>query len=318
MSSAGPSATSTSASSSSSSTTTSGTAGMPATLMGSSSLPFSFLITFIAIFLFFLGCGLGSRRVTRELRRNLGLQITPAIPPSSSQTAEKPALWDICPSHPVSPTKSEEEEGRPAYRYTWENLSPLSVTYVRSPVSASESDASAHPEPEPPPRPPWTAASFFTGRGLMRTLAAGPALARPPPPHLSTHGAPRSIPVMQPEVRWRGHRLPQFIARPLLPPGMELRVVTKDITGPAPGGECTISALQVGVLIAMPSPEASRARGAHGYETPSDEDKTGSGAEIETFEVSSEEGLGDYMLGFARLSWAGEVDGSGEEGGKCV
>ncbi|KAH9852368.1 hypothetical protein C2E23DRAFT_922165 [Lenzites betulinus] len=321
MSSAGPSASSSSISpTTSSSSPATSSAGAPVNLMGSSSLPFSFLITFIAIFLFFLGCGLGSRRVTRQLRRNLGLQITPAIPPSSSQAAEKPAIWDICPSHPRIPTKSEDGGGHPAHRYAWENLSPLSATYVRTPVSANELDGSAHPEPEPPPRPWWTASSLFTSRGLMRTLAASPALARPPPPHLAGPGAPRRVAVVQPEVHWRGHRLPQFIARPLLPPGMHARVVTKDVPERAPGAEGSIDALQVGVVIAMPSPAASQARRARAKESDGGGKMAdGSGAEIGEIEVSlEEEGLGDYMLGFARLPWAGEVDGQGGEGGRCV
>ena len=87
-----------------------------------SSLPFSFLITFIAIFLFFLGCGLGSRRVTRTLRRNLGLQVTgleverrqPRIP------REKPLLWDVFPKEAPLALGGKGAEG--VFSHSWEQL----------------------------------------------------------------------------------------------------------------------------------------------------------------------------------------------------
>lgn len=68
----------------------------------------------------------------------------------------------------------------------------------------------------------------------------------------------------------------------------------------------------------MPSPETSQARRAQ-------EKAAGEGihrgeskgsVEIEEFEVSPVEGLGDYMLGFARVPWAGKLDGLEGAGGK--
>ncbi|OJT13713.1 hypothetical protein TRAPUB_9749 [Trametes pubescens] len=53
----------------------------------------------------------------------------------------------------------------------------------------------------------------------------------------------------------------------------------------------------------MPSPETSRAR------RDLNGGKSKGSMEIEEFEVSPVEGLGDYMLGFARVPWAGELDG---------
>ncbi|KAI0628555.1 hypothetical protein C8Q77DRAFT_1220754 [Trametes polyzona] len=321
MSSAGPSASLASVSSTlpSSSTAPSTSAGMPAALAGNSSLPFSFLITFIAIFLFFLGCGLGSRRVTRQLRRNLGLQITPPSPLPSSHVREKPIIWDVYPSYLALPTKSESGGSRVVHGYTWENMAPLCATYVRTPPTTAGGDASACPEPEPPPRRFRWPASFIASRGMMRTIAASPSLARPPPLQLIGQAPPRRTTRNEPEVLWRGHRLPQFIARPLLPPGMQPREDSSGADEPTPSEELPVSALQVSVLIAMPSPETSQARRARekADECDSESSKKDGGAEIEEFEVSPVEGLGEYTLGFTRMPWAGEIDGwSGGDKGK--
>ncbi|EIW54828.1 uncharacterized protein TRAVEDRAFT_73926 [Trametes versicolor FP-101664 SS1] len=325
MSSTGSSATLNSVSSASTSPSPSSSAtgntntGTPINLTGSS-LPFSFLITFIAIFLFFLGCGLGSRRVTRSLRRNLGLQITPAGGPPSHQADEKPKLWDICPLQSPPPIKSEGGGNCSADRYAWENLSPLSATYVRTPIHGETCDVSTDSEPEPPPRVHWGAqvASLFPSGRMMRTLAVTPALARTLPPHLANHAPTRRVTRAQPEVRWRGHLLPQFIARPLLPPGMNPRgspLGAEDVTqGPEP----PVSGLQLSVVIAMPSPETSHARRAQ--EKARGEGvypgKSKGSVEIEEFEVIPVEGLGNYMLGFARVPWAGKLDGLDGAGGK--
>lgn len=331
MSSTGPSATIASISSTSSSPAdASGNPGTPVDLTGNSSLPFSFLITFIAIFLFFLGCGLGSRRVTRQLRRNLGLQITPVSAPPSRQENEKPILWDVYPSHPPLPTKSEDAENGSAYGYAWENLSvsppnacakivliasglslqPLSATYVRTTVRAEANDIAGNPAPEPPPRFRWGAPSFIPSRGMMRTLAASPGLARPLPPFQPRQAAPRRIARPQPEVHWRGHRLPQFIARPLLPPGMHPRPSDRETEADAREAQGPVSALQLSVVIAMPAPENSQARAAReklgGSVTCAGKSKDS--VEIEEYEVSPVEDLGDYMLGFARVPWALEED----------
>ncbi|KAI0367400.1 hypothetical protein BV20DRAFT_970585 [Pilatotrama ljubarskyi] len=300
------SATSSSASPSSSSpAASSSSTGTPIDLSGNSSLPFSFLITFVAIFLFFLGCGLGSRRVTRQLRRNLGLQITPASGTSSlDQPLEKPILWDVYPSDSLLPLKHEAGGSRAAYGYAWENLSPLNATYVRTPLFSGGSEATGHPPHEPPPPPRW-----IPGRGMMRSFASTPSLARPLPPQINSYTPSRRATRIQPEVRWRGHRLPPFLARPLLPPGMERREIRsgpiEDTSETAP-----VRALQIAVLIAMPSPAAPRAGGARsGSMASAQTGKEGVGAEIEVLEVNPEEDMGDFMLGSTCVAWSEEVDG---------
>ncbi|KAI0355822.1 hypothetical protein OH77DRAFT_1424078 [Trametes cingulata] len=302
------SATSSSASTSSSSATASSSStGTPIDLSGNSSLPFSFLITFIAIFLFFLGCGLGSRRVTRQLRRNLGLQITPASGTSSpDKPLEKPILWDVYPSDSLLPLNYAVGGSRSAYRYAWENLSPLNATYVRASPPSVQGGATAHRPPEPPPPPRWV-----PGRGMIRSFAATPALARPLPPHLNSPTPSRRAARTLPEVRWRGHRLPELLARPFLPPGTEQREIRFGADEDASEKKQPVHALQIAVLIAMPSPVASAARRARSDSMKSAHaEKDGMGAEIEELEVSTEEELGDYMLGFARTAWSEELDGA--------
>ncbi|KAI0758412.1 hypothetical protein BD413DRAFT_591440 [Trametes elegans] len=286
--------------------------GGASALMGSSSLPFSFLITFIAIFLFFLGCGLGSRRVTRQLRRNLALQITPAPTARIAPVREKPILWDVYPGELPLPVILKDGGVRPpAYRYAWENLSPLSAAYIRASADAKKSSASVNPEPEPPPMLRW-ASSLRPHRSMMRTLAATPSLARPLPPHTATElsrSPPRRTPRSEPEVRWRGHRLPQFLARPLLPPTMQRPTVVYGTEDTVPEEKEPVKAIQVAVLIAMPSPEHARAR-----RVLLDSGKVD--AEVEELEVSAGDGLGDYVLGLGRLPWEGEVDGAAGDGSK--
>ncbi|KAI0641320.1 hypothetical protein C8Q79DRAFT_929850 [Trametes meyenii] len=299
----------------SSSETGSPGSGMPVNLSGNSSLPFSFLITFIAIFLFFLGCGLGSRRVTRRLRRNLDLQITPLATSSSSRVREKPVLWDVCPSYYPLDAKSTVGADHLACRYAWENLTPLSSTYVRTPMPAGERSPGAQPDAVPRARFPWgSTTSIFPGRGMMRTLAATPALARPLPPHVAPPAPPRRPAQSQPEVRWRGHLLPQFIARPLLPPNMLRRDIGNVLEECVVEDKSPVQAIEVVVLISMPSPEGAKARRLASKATEadgldSDDGKMSVDAEIEELEMVPEEGLGDYVLGFARAPWADELDG---------
>ncbi|KAJ3007142.1 hypothetical protein NUW54_g3661 [Trametes sanguinea] len=152
---------STTSTSSSSQTPASGSMGMPPNLDGNSSLPFSFLITFIAVFLFFLGCGLGSRRVTRQLRRNLGIQVARSATISTSRLSEKPLLWDVYLTDPPSRPQYEGSTDR----YAWENLSPLSATYVRA--ATSEQNGGTRPEVEPPPPPRWGTTAFLLPLALV-------------------------------------------------------------------------------------------------------------------------------------------------------
>ncbi|KAI9069093.1 hypothetical protein FKP32DRAFT_1560388 [Trametes sanguinea] len=296
---------STTATSSSSQTPASGSMGMPPNLDGNSSLPFSFLITFIAVFLFFLGCGLGSRRVTRQLRRNLGIQVSRSATISTSRLSEKPLLWDVYLTDPPSRPQYEGSTDR----YAWENLSPLSATYVRT--ATGEQNGGTRPEVEPPPPPRWGTTAFLApGRGFMRSLATTPSLARPPPfQHPHTPARPRTS-TRIPELRWRGHRLPDFIARPLLPPpepGEVHEIVeTVELESKSP-----VRGLEVAVLISMPSPDRARSTkrvDAYGSGSPNSS-KMGVDAQVEEFEVSGGHETGEYLLGFARLPWEREIEG---------
>ncbi|OSD05136.1 hypothetical protein PYCCODRAFT_1450689 [Trametes coccinea BRFM310] len=295
---------STTSTSSSSQTPASGSMSMPPNLDGNSSLPFSFLITFIAVFLFFLGCGLGSRRVTRQLRRNLGLQIAQSPSPSTSRINEKPLLWDVFLSDPPSRPKSEGATDR----YAWENLSPLSATYVRT--SSGERNGGSRLAAEPPPHPRWRTTAFLApGRGFMRSLATTPSLARPPPfQHPDTPIRPRTTPRI-PEMRWRGHRLPDFIARPLLPPPEPEEVHgswdTVELESKSP-----VRGLEVAVVISMPSVDRAKSRKrSEIYASGSpNSSKMMVDAEVEEFEVSGGHEAGEYLLGFARLPWEREID----------
>ncbi|CDO71107.1 hypothetical protein BN946_scf184844.g111 [Trametes cinnabarina] len=301
---------STTSTSASSQSPASGSTSMPPNFDGNSSLPFSFLITFIAVFLFFLGCGLGSRRVTRQLRRNLGLQVAQVEARSASRLSEKPLLWDVNLCELSSLAKSHSGMELKTDKYAWENLLPLSATYVRATISAGERDAGPNHEADSPP-PRWGASTFLApGRGFMRTLATTPSLARPPPfHHTPLRRARPAAPI--PEMRWRGHRLPEFIARPLLPPAepgtghQNSEVVELDNKAPVRG-------LEIAVVISMPC--AARARSSRmvdaGHSMIAKSGKAAMYAEIEVIEVSGGQGVGEYVLGFARLPWDGEVEGA--------
>ncbi|KZT00494.1 uncharacterized protein LAESUDRAFT_732227 [Laetiporus sulphureus 93-53] len=104
-------------------TTTSSSVNNTATDDGDSdmpegNLPFVFLLTFVGVFLFFLACGLGSRRLSTEIRRNLGLST------GGQNLSQTPVIWDVVPS-----MKTAQEE-----KYRWSDLVPLSATYVREPT----------------------------------------------------------------------------------------------------------------------------------------------------------------------------------------
>lgn len=98
--SSGSSEASSSTASASSSSATPNDSGGSNSLSPGSSIPFSFLIAFIALFLFFLGCGLGTRRVAFALRRGFGLEVQdPGVSTRRRSRVEltRPILWDILP-----------------------------------------------------------------------------------------------------------------------------------------------------------------------------------------------------------------------------
>ena len=149
---------------------------------------------------------------------------------------------------------------------------------------------------------------MIPGRGFMRSLATTPALARPPPLHASMQSPPRRPTRTLPEVRWRGHRLPQFLARPLLPPGMQPSSSPAGTEELEPELDLPICALEVAILISMPTPEIAKRRkgGEAAHVTTGAADKTET--EIEELEVSEEDTMGDYVLGTARVPWVEEID----------
>ncbi|KAH9836265.1 uncharacterized protein C8Q71DRAFT_74392 [Rhodofomes roseus] len=78
-------------------------------------LPFSFLMTFIAVFVFIIGCGFGTRRLSIELRRAVGnaagqCRSSPLVP----------ELWDVVPRKACQTAMGKFYE-----------FLPLSVAYVR-------------------------------------------------------------------------------------------------------------------------------------------------------------------------------------------
>ena len=73
-----------------------------------------------------------------------------------------------------------------------------------------------------------------------------------------------------------------------------------------------ICALEVAVLISMPSPERAKRRKVDEVVRMNTGAADKTEAEIEELEVSEEETMGDYVLGFARVPWDGEIDGSGQ------
>ncbi|KAH9932986.1 uncharacterized protein B0H18DRAFT_952131 [Fomitopsis serialis] len=120
---------STTASSSASSATQTGNIG-GASQPPSGQLPFSFLMTFIAVFLFIVGCGFGTRRLSIELRRTIGHATgrCSALPPT-------PELWDIV------PRTCHEAMGK------FCEFLPLSVSYVRE-EKCDPSEPSTSPIPQ--------------------------------------------------------------------------------------------------------------------------------------------------------------------------
>ncbi|KAI0754288.1 hypothetical protein C8Q80DRAFT_358760 [Daedaleopsis nitida] len=323
----------------------------PTTSNPSSSLPFSFLVTFVAIFLFFLGCGLGSRRVTRTLRRNLGLEVTGLGSPRAATIArERPLIWDVFPCDSLSvlsDSSSKDAKGPSggtgaAAVHIWSTLIPLCATYVRpshaAPPSTSPSPSSPYPnapqsplaqstlyplplarDPAPPPPPTmlrWAAGGmggmgFALARAGMRSTV--PRASLPPPrPTPSTPSNTSNIPRAAPEVRWRGHRLPGFLARALLP----VSVVARSLPSSAPDGDASageelemvgregapVQALQVLVLVTMPSAERALARRARTKAADGAGESPKSLA-LEAQQGMGEAGLGEYALGVARVPW---------------
>jgi len=103
------------------------------------SVPFSFLVAFLALFVCFMGLGLWARRIVFFARRRLGLPVPD--PPQRYQRARprKPMLWDVYPDGRVQPEK-------------WEGIGPLSSWYCREvPVVEIPQEDPELTRPWPPP-----------------------------------------------------------------------------------------------------------------------------------------------------------------------
>ncbi|EMD35613.1 hypothetical protein CERSUDRAFT_116338 [Gelatoporia subvermispora B] len=320
-----------SASSAASSTSSSGSGGGGGTtLNANSSLPFSFLITFVAIFLFFLGCGLGSRRVAYEIRRNLGLlDHSAAQHPSEAQ--ERPVLWDVYPD-----IVDTSLHGRKA---TWTELLPLSATYLRTkppddPPDGHEGVIATPPSPRARDTPartypsPLSPSVYYSPR-FGRMGAPTPALVRPPPtpaPARAVPVAPAAPPQPLPLSQQSTLRA-SFVRGALRVPLLALLVLryrpswiipptpVRPVQIPEPA-KLPICALQVAVMISMPSPARRRAAQAKALEAGYGVDDADSSSgekrrgkerasqemEIEEVEIA-DENLGEYTLGIAELPW---------------
>lgn len=69
------------------------------------SVPFSFLIAFLALFVVFMGMGLWARRIVFYARRRMGLPVPE--PPQKQQDVKsrKPVLWDVYPDMRKQPDR---------------------------------------------------------------------------------------------------------------------------------------------------------------------------------------------------------------------
>lgn len=86
------------------------TPGEGAQLNTRNSVPFSFLIAFLALFVVFMGMGLWARRIVFFARRQLGLPIPEPPRRRRPVLAQKPVLWDVYPDSRVQPQKWEGME----------------------------------------------------------------------------------------------------------------------------------------------------------------------------------------------------------------
>ncbi|GJE85140.1 hypothetical protein PsYK624_012180 [Phanerochaete sordida] len=224
------------------STPTGGTDGSsdapPADLSARNSVPFSFLVAFLALFVVFMGLGLWARRIVLFARRRLGLPVPDAPPPRRRRARPpKPALWDVCPA----------PDARAPAR--WAGMQPLAAWYCRAAPPAD----SEGPQDEPAPTPQWPPPIMHQrmprrgGVPLMRMPSPAPqASGAPPPPQTlreRMHGAARPF-----REWWLD------IADPMrhTPPKDGL------------AREAAVDRLQVAVLVLMPSVDHGKPHAASG------------------------------------------------------
>lgn len=206
----------------SSTASTAATDDPPDNLNSRNSVPFSFLVAFLALFVAFMGLGLWARRIVFFVRRRLGLPVPE--PPQRRHHArpKKPVLWDVCPDGRVQPD-------------TWEGMEPLSSWYCRDVPVVETRQEDPEYVPAWPPVPPIM-------QQRMPRRGGVPILNMPPPPS----------PSQSPPRPWRDRIHPVTSLRnwwlDLLDPMRHVPQKNGTI------GKGAVDQLQVAVFISMPSP----------------------------------------------------------------
>ena len=164
-----------------------------ADLNNRNSVPFSFLIAFLALFVVFMGLGLWARRIVFFARRRLGLPV-PDEQPFRRQVArpKRPVLWDVYPDQRVQPKKWERFQVSILALYVCcmctHALQPLSLWSCKE-VPVDEHKSMSAYVPEPPPWPPAPPAL----RSLPRTRGPGVMIVEPPSAPPSSPRGPRTL-----------------------------------------------------------------------------------------------------------------------------
>jgi len=209
-----------------------GNNGLPG-VSRSSSLLFGFLITFLALFVAFMACGLGSRRMMDLRRRRLGLRGAFDASTSNSGALSRPHIWDVWIT-----------DGR---KDTWKEIKPLSATLMRPKTPPAEAQTPPEPAPPPPPAPPLPTRDTLPGEYFPTFMATGRGIARvaaiPPRPTATPRSTPSSYPIPNPTDS--GHSFWDDIPFriPYLSPKPQLR---------QPQEQAPVEGLQISVLIKMP------------------------------------------------------------------
>ena len=120
------SSTTSSSSSAPSSSYTGDSSGLGTTSSGQ--LPYSFLLTFVAVFLFFIGCGFGTRRLSIELRRTM---VHAAFQRMEQPPA--PELHDVYLKHARGPSTGKYRDFLVSTRFP--HTSPTDLTHIACPAA---------------------------------------------------------------------------------------------------------------------------------------------------------------------------------------
>ncbi|KAI0694028.1 hypothetical protein BC835DRAFT_1415538 [Cytidiella melzeri] len=241
--------------------------GNPGSL-GRNSIPFSFLVAFLALFVAFMGIGLFARRLVNFVRLQLGLPVTEPRPRQLRSKRPKPVLWDVYPEQSKDICK-------------WRDMDPLSGWFLRENSGLLDAEAIAQAPAEPISHAPFMT---FVATGRM-SIAAVPV---PPPPV-----------VFRPPSTHLSNRLPT--RNPIRALLASIRGLTRSPVQPDPlpdKDKPSIESLRVAVLVAMPSEERRwREKASRNRE---------STASSSTSEGGEEWGIGQFgemSLGIADVPW---------------